>query len=33
MMHGYQKISEMLNADRELRATIKMLMRSIHPTE
>jgi chromosomal replication initiator protein len=31
MMHGYQKISEMLNSDRDLRATIKMLMGTIYP--
>lgn len=33
MMHGYQKISEMIARDRELRATVKMLMRSLYPGE
>jgi chromosomal replication initiator protein len=31
MMHGYQKINEMMHQDRDLRATIKMLMRNLHP--
>jgi chromosomal replication initiator protein len=31
MMHGYQKINEMLHQDKELRATVRMLMRSICP--
>lgn len=31
MMHGYQKISEMMHRDRDLRATIKMLIRNLYP--
>ncbi len=31
MMHGYQKISELMHYDRELRGTIKMLMRNLYP--
>lgn len=31
MMHGYQKISEMMVRDRELRSVVKHLMRSLHP--
>ncbi len=31
MMHGYQKISEMMHADKDLRATIKMLIRNLYP--
>jgi chromosomal replication initiator protein len=31
MMHGYQKISEMMQADKDLRATVKMLMRNLYP--
>jgi chromosomal replication initiator protein len=31
MMHGYQKISEMMHQDRDFRATVKMLMRNLHP--
>jgi chromosomal replication initiator protein len=31
MMHGYQKISEMMHQDRDLRATVKMLMRNLYP--
>ncbi len=31
MMHGYQKISEMMQMDKDLRATIKMLMRNLYP--
>jgi len=31
MMHAYQKISELMNDDRELRATVKMLIRNLHP--
>ena len=31
MMHGYQKISEMMNADRDLRAQVKGLIRNLHP--
>jgi chromosomal replication initiator protein len=31
MMHGYQKISEMMHQDKDLSATVKMLMRTLHP--
>jgi len=31
MMHGYQKISEMMHQDRDLRGTVKMLMRNLYP--
>lgn len=31
MMHGYQKISEMMNADKDLKATVKMLIRNLYP--
>ncbi len=31
MMHGYQKISEMMHGDKDLRATVKMLMRNVYP--
>lgn len=31
MMHGYQKISELLNGDKDLRAQVKGLIRSLHP--
>jgi chromosomal replication initiator protein len=31
MMHGYQKISEMISRDKDLRATVKMLIRNLHP--
>ena len=31
MMHGYQKISEMMQADKDLKATVKMLMRNLYP--
>ena len=31
MMHGYQKISEMMNADKDLRAQVKGLIRNLHP--
>jgi len=31
MMHGYQKISEMMQGDKDLRATVKMLMRNVYP--
>ncbi len=31
MMHGYQKISEMMHRDRDLRATVKMLIRNLYP--
>ncbi len=31
MMHGYQKISEMMVRDRELRSVVKHLLRTLHP--
>lgn len=31
MMHGYQKISEMMVRDRELRSAVKTLIRALHP--
>ncbi|MDI9635065.1 chromosomal replication initiator protein DnaA [Kamptonema cortianum] len=31
MMHGYRKIREMMNRDRELNASIKMLIRDLYP--
>lgn len=31
MMHGYQKIANMMQRDKDLRATIKMLMRNLYP--
>lgn len=31
MMHGHQKISEMMVRDRELRSIVKHLIRSLHP--
>lgn len=31
MMHGYQKISEMMQQDRDLKAQVKMLMRNLFP--
>src|SRR5207302_7018536 len=31
MMHGYQKISEMMHQDKELRGTVRMLMRNLYP--
>ncbi|HSI73297.1 MAG TPA: chromosomal replication initiator protein DnaA [Fimbriimonas sp.] len=31
MMHGYQKIQEIMQYDRDLRATVKMLMRNLYP--
>jgi chromosomal replication initiator protein len=31
MMHGYQKISEMMIRDRELRAVVKMLIKNLNP--
>lgn len=31
MMHGYQKISEMMNRDKDLKATVKMLIRNLYP--
>jgi len=31
MMHGYQKISEMMNRDKDLRAAVKMIIRNLYP--
>lgn len=31
MMHGYTKISEMMHADKDLRASVKMLIRNLYP--
>lgn len=31
MMHGYQKIAEMMQHDKELRSAVKMMMRNLHP--
>jgi chromosomal replication initiator protein len=31
MMHGYQKIQEIMQYDKDLRATVKMLMRNLYP--
>lgn len=31
MMHGYQKINEMIQTDRELKSTVKLLMRNLQP--
>jgi chromosomal replication initiator protein len=31
MMHGYQKIAEMMNQDKDLSATVKMLIRNLYP--
>lgn len=31
MMHGYQKVSEMMHADKDLRATVKALIRNLYP--
>ncbi len=31
MMHGYQKISEMMIRDRELRSSVKQLIRNLYP--
>lgn len=31
MMHGYQKISEMMRIDKDLRAQVKMLIRNLYP--
>jgi chromosomal replication initiator protein len=31
MMHGYAKIHEMMHHDKDLRATVKMLMRNLYP--
>ena len=33
MMHGYQKISEMMHQDKEFKATMKALMRELHPDQ
>ena len=31
MMHGYQKIGEMMQGDRDLRTVVKMLIRNLYP--
>ncbi len=31
MMHGYQKINELMHHDRELRSTVKLLIRNLQP--
>jgi chromosomal replication initiator protein len=31
MMHGYQKISELMNGDKDLNATVRSLIRDIYP--
>lgn len=31
MMHGYQKVALMMRQDKDLRATVKMLMRNLYP--
>jgi chromosomal replication initiator protein len=31
MMHGYQKVAQMMQQDKDLRATVKMLMRNLYP--
>jgi len=31
MMHGYQKIHEMMHQDKDLRVTVKSLMRDLYP--
>jgi len=31
MMHGYSKISEMMQQDKDLRAAVKMLIRNLYP--
>jgi chromosomal replication initiator protein len=31
MMHGYTKIQEMMNHDKDLRASVKMLIRNLYP--
>lgn len=31
MMHGYQKVAHMMRQDKDLRATVKMLMRNLYP--
>ena len=31
MMHGYQKISEMMHQDKDLRSTVRSLMRNLYP--
>lgn len=33
MMHGYKKIREMMNRDKDLNASVKMLMRDLYPDE
>lgn len=33
MMHGYQKISEMMNGDKDLRAQVKGLIRNLHQND
>ena len=31
IIHGYQKVSELIHADKDLKATVKMLMRNLYP--
>jgi chromosomal replication initiator protein len=31
MMHGYTKISELMNQDKDLRSAVKMLKRNVYP--
>ena len=31
MMHGYQKIADMMRQDKDLNATVRMLMRNLYP--
>lgn len=31
MMHGYQKIAELMNQDKDLSSTVKMLLRNLYP--
>jgi hypothetical protein len=31
MMHGYQKIDELMQKDKDFRATITMLIRNVYP--
>jgi chromosomal replication initiator protein len=31
MMHGYQKVAELMNQDKDLSATVKMLIRNLYP--
>ncbi|RYG33156.1 chromosomal replication initiator protein DnaA [bacterium] len=33
MMHGYQKINEQMHHDKELKATVNMLLRNVHPEQ